>query len=79
MFFYVLLALHLITVFVNNQLEAQFFSLHLFIPILYMFRATKFSSYGESIVSKQPLVHVTLKTVEWSKIIKVCLKMSGIT
>ena len=42
--FYVLLTVHLITIFVNNQLDAQFFFLYLFIPILYMFRATKFSS-----------------------------------
>jgi len=36
-------------VFVNNQLNAQFFLLYLFIPILYVFRATKCSSSGESI------------------------------
>jgi len=53
--FYGLLAVHLITVFVNNQLDAQFFSLYLCIPILY-----KCSSSGESIVSKRPLVYVTL-------------------
>jgi len=35
------------TVFVNNQLHTQFFFLYLFIPILYMFRATKCSSSGE--------------------------------
>jgi len=76
MFFYILLTLHLIRIFVNNQLEAQFFFLYLFITILYMFRATKCSSSGESI---RPVVHVTLKTVEWSKITNVYLKMSGIT
>jgi len=32
--FYVLLTVHLITVFVNNQLDAQYFFLYLFIPIL---------------------------------------------
>jgi len=32
--------MHLITVFVNNQPDAQFFFLYLFIPILYMFWAT---------------------------------------
>jgi len=35
---------HLITIFVNNQLDTQFFFLYLFLPILYMFRATKCSS-----------------------------------
>jgi len=48
---YVLLTVRLITVFVNNQLEARFFVLYLFIPILYMFRATKCSSLGQSINS----------------------------
>ena len=33
-FFYILLTVHLIKIFVNNQLDAQFFSLYLFIPIL---------------------------------------------
>jgi len=32
----------------------------LFIPVLYMFRATKCSSSGDSIVSIRPLVYVTL-------------------
>jgi len=45
---------------VNNQLDAQFFFLYLFIPVLYMFRAIKCSSSGESIVSIRPLVYVTL-------------------
>jgi len=54
------LAVHLITVFVNNKLDARFFFLYLFIPILYMFRATKCSSSGESIISIRPLVYVTL-------------------
>ena len=49
--FFVLLTVRLIPIFVNKQLDAQFFFLYLFIPILYMFRATKFSSSGESIVS----------------------------
>jgi hypothetical protein len=48
---YILLTAYLITVFVNNQLEAQFFVLYLFIPILYMFQATKCSSSGKSIDS----------------------------
>ena len=68
--FYVLLTVHLITVFVNDQLDAQFFFLYLFVPIFYMFLATKCSSSGESVVSIQPLVCVTLKTVEWYKITK---------
>jgi len=36
--YYVLLAVHLGIIFVNNQLDAQFFSC-VFISILYMFRA----------------------------------------
>ena len=47
-------------VFVNNQIDAQFFFSYLFIPVLYMFRATKCSSSGESIVSIRPLVYVTV-------------------
>jgi len=58
--FFVLLTVHLIAVFVNNQLNTQFFSLYLFSPILYMFRATKCLSSGVSIVSIRPLVYVTL-------------------
>jgi len=46
--------------FVNNQHDAQFFSLYLFIPILYMFQATKWSSSGESIVSIWPMVDAEL-------------------
>jgi len=50
-----------IITFVNNQLDAQFFfSLYLFIPIPYMYRAATCSSSGESILSIQPLVYVTL-------------------
>jgi len=60
MVFYVLLTVHLITIFVNDQLGAQFFFLHLFIPVLYMFRATKCSSSEESIISIRPLVYVTI-------------------
>ena len=59
-FIYILLTVHLITVFVNNQLDAQFFFLYLFIPILYMFRTTKCSSSGQPIVSIWPLVYVTV-------------------
>ena len=49
--FYVLSTAHLITIFANNQLDPQFFFLYLFIPVLYMFRATKWSSSGKWIVS----------------------------
>ena len=47
----------------NNQLYAQFL-LYMFISILYIFRATLCLSSGESIVSIQHLVHVTL--CRWS-------------
>jgi len=57
--FYALLTVHLNTVFVNNQLDAQFFPLYLFSSILYMFQVTKCSSSGESIASIRPLVYVT--------------------
>ena len=62
-FLLVLLTVHLITLFVNNQLDTQFFFLYLFIPILYMFRATKCSSSGESIVSIRPLVYTVYDRV----------------
>jgi len=39
------------TTFVNNQSDAQYFFLYLFIPVFYMFRVTKCSSSGESIVT----------------------------
>jgi hypothetical protein len=45
---------------VNDQLDAQFFFSCMFISILYMFRATWCSSSGESIVSIQVMVCVTL-------------------
>jgi len=48
------------SIFVNNQLDAQLFFLYLFIPVLYMFRATKCWSSVESIVSIRPLVYVTV-------------------
>jgi hypothetical protein len=44
---------------INNQIDAQFL-LCIFISILYMFRATLCSLSGESIVSIQHLVYVTL-------------------
>jgi len=49
-----------LVIFLNDQLDAQFFTVYMFIPILYMFRATKCSSSGESIVSIRPLAFVTL-------------------
>jgi len=49
-FFLCFVDLRLITFFSNNQLDAQFIFLYLFIPIPYMFRATKCSS----IVSTRP-------------------------
>jgi len=50
----------------------------MFISILYMFRAFKCSSSGDSIVSIRYLVYVTLKTSEWSKITILYLKMRDI-
>jgi hypothetical protein len=57
--YYVLLTVHLSIILVNYQLDAQFF-FHIFISILYMFRATSCSSSGESIVWTQHLLYVTL-------------------
>jgi hypothetical protein len=71
LFFYILLTVHLITVFINKKLDAQFFFLYLFIPILYMFRATKCSSSGGSIVSIRSLVFVTLKILDHSTVFRV--------
>jgi len=59
-FFDVLLTVRFIIIFVNDQLDPQFFFVYLCIPILYMFRATRCSSSGESIVSIRPLVYVTV-------------------
>ena len=44
---------------INNQLDAQFL-LYIFISVLYMFRAILCSLSGESIVSIQHLVYITL-------------------
>jgi hypothetical protein len=44
--FYVLLTVHIGIIFVNDQLDAQFL-FYMFISILYMFRATSWSSSGE--------------------------------
>jgi hypothetical protein len=57
--FYVLLTVHVDIILVNDQLDAQFF-FYMFISIPYMFRATLWSSSGESIVSIQHLVCATL-------------------
>ena len=56
-FFFVFLTFHLGTIRVNNQLDALF---NVFISLLYMFRATKYSSSGESIVPIHHLVYITL-------------------
>ena len=49
-----------ITILVNNQHDALSFSLLSFIPVLYMFPATKCSSSGESVVSIRPLLYAAL-------------------
>jgi hypothetical protein len=59
--FYILVTVHLGTIPINNQLDAQFL-LYIFISILYMFRANLCSSSGESIVSIQHMVYVTMHT-----------------
>ena len=51
---------HFMVIYVNNKLGAQFLFLYIFFSILYMFRAAKCSSSGESTVSVRPLVYVTL-------------------
>jgi hypothetical protein len=57
--FYVLLTVHLGIIFVNNQLDVQFFFSYMFISILYMFRAAMWPSSGELIVSIH-LVYVSV-------------------
>jgi len=52
------LTVHLGIIFVNNQIDAQFFFLCMFISILYMFRAAMCPSSGELIVSIRYLVCV---------------------
>jgi hypothetical protein len=49
---------------VNNQPDALFQYIYLFISLLYMFRATQCSSPGESIVSILHLVYITLEVSE---------------
>ena len=58
-FFNILLSVHLRIILINNQPDVQFL-LYIFISVLYMFRATLCSSSGESIVSIQHLVYITL-------------------
>ena len=82
--FYILLTVHLGTIFVNNQLDTLF---NVFISLLYMFWATQYSSSVESIVSIHHLVYITpcrwpagmqvcSKHVEkWNKHIKKCVKL----
>jgi hypothetical protein len=53
------LARNTYTIPINNQIYAQFL-LYIFISILYMFRATLCSSSGDSVVSIQHLVYVTV-------------------
>jgi hypothetical protein len=53
------LTVHLCSVLVNKQLDAQFFS-YIFIPTLYMFGAPLCSLSGESIVLIRHLMYVTL-------------------
>ena len=57
--FYILVTVHLGIILINKQLEAQFL-LYIFISIFYMFRATLFSLSGETAVSMQHLVYVSL-------------------
>jgi hypothetical protein len=58
--FYISLTVHIGIIIVNNQLDALFQCIYLFISLLYMFRATQCSSSGESIVSIHHLVYITL-------------------
>jgi hypothetical protein len=44
----------------NDQFDAQFFFLYMFISILYIFRAFKCSSSGDSVVSIRYQEYVTL-------------------
>jgi hypothetical protein len=45
--FYVLLTAHLVIIFVNNQLDAQFFFMYVYFYSLYMFQAAMCPSSGE--------------------------------
>jgi hypothetical protein len=57
--FYILVTVHLGIILIKNQLDAQFL-LYIFISSLYMFRTNLCLSSGDSIVSKQHLVYVTV-------------------
>jgi hypothetical protein len=57
--FYVLLTVHLSIIFVNKQLDIEFY-LCMFISILHVFRATMYPSSGELIVSIRHLVYINL-------------------
>ena len=59
LYFYILVTVRLGMIPVNNQLDAQF-PLYMFISILYMFRAALCSSSGDSTVSIQHVVYVSL-------------------
>jgi hypothetical protein len=77
LFFYVLLTVNLGIIFVNNQLDAQFFFSCMFISILYMFRAAMCPSSGELIVPTRHLVYVTLYrwpfgVQVWMSLIQTC-------
>jgi len=72
--FYVLLAVHLGIIFVNNQADAQLFSC-MFISILYMFRAAMCPSSGELIVSIRHLVYVTL--YRWPFSVQVWMRLQS--
>jgi len=63
-------------IFVNNQLDAQFFFSCTFFPILYMFRVPLCSSWGESIALIRHLVYVTL--CRWPSSVQVWVEGSSI-
>ena len=50
MHIFIRLTYYTVSVLVNNQLDVQFFFSYIFIPVLYMFRATLCSSSGESVL-----------------------------
>jgi len=71
--------MHLITVFVNDQFDARFFFLYLFIPILYMFEQPS-AHHQESQLYQSNLWYMSLwKQFNDPKLQKVYLKMSGVT
>jgi hypothetical protein len=56
--------MHHETILANDQCEAQFFSMYLFLFLTHMFRAHRAHHQERQIVSIQPLVTVTL--CRWS-------------